>query len=63
MGERLHRREHVERTVQKTGNLLGLFDCATCDLCISACPNDANMRLRSLDIAAAVMREGAPAAV
>ncbi|HEX7706515.1 MAG TPA: ferredoxin family protein, partial [Thermoanaerobaculia bacterium] len=33
----------------KTGRPLELFDCSTCDLCISACPNDANMRLRSLD--------------
>lgn len=51
-----YRREHVERAVQKTGNLLGLFDCATCDLCISACPNDANMRLRSLDSSMAFSR-------
>jgi putative selenate reductase len=44
-----YRREHVERKGQKTGHSLGLFDCSTCDLCISACPNDANMRLRSID--------------
>jgi putative selenate reductase len=39
----------VERAVHKTDRSLELFDCSTCDLCISACPNDANMRLRSLD--------------
>jgi putative selenate reductase len=44
-----YRREHVERPMHKTGRSLELFDCSTCDLCISACPNDANMRLRSLD--------------
>lgn len=44
-----YRRDHVERAAHKTGHPLGLFDCSTCDLCISACPNNANMRLRSLD--------------
>jgi putative selenate reductase len=33
---------------RSTGRPLGLFDCSTCDLCISTCPNDANMRLPSL---------------
>lgn len=46
-----YRRDHVEHPIHKTGHPLALFDCSTCDLCISACPNDANMRLRSLDSA------------
>ena len=41
--------EQVERPIHKTGHPLGLFDCSTCDLCISACPTDANMRLPSID--------------
>jgi putative selenate reductase len=44
-----YRHEQVEHAAHKTGLPLGLFDCSTCDLCISACPTDANMRLRSLD--------------
>ncbi len=44
-----YRHEQVEHTAQKTGLPLGLFDCSTCDLCITACPTNANMRLRSLD--------------
>ena len=46
-----YRHEQVEHAAHKTGLPLGLFDCSTCDLCISACPTDANMRLRSLDCA------------
>ncbi|HSP16105.1 MAG TPA: 4Fe-4S dicluster domain-containing protein [Thermoanaerobaculia bacterium] len=34
---------------RKTGAALGPFDCATCDLCIAACPNDAIFVLPSLD--------------
>jgi putative selenate reductase len=41
--------DRVERAPRKTGAPLSLFDCATCDLCIPACPNDANFRLPSLD--------------
>jgi putative selenate reductase len=44
-----YRSEQVEHAAHKTGLPLGLFDCSTCDLCISTCPTDANMRLRSLD--------------
>jgi putative selenate reductase len=44
-----YRHEQVEHAVHKTGHPLGLFDCSTCDLCISACPTDANMRIPSLD--------------
>jgi putative selenate reductase len=44
-----YRSERVEHPIHKTGQRLGLFDCSTCDLCISACPTDANMRLPSLD--------------
>jgi putative selenate reductase len=50
-GDRRYRHEQVERAVHKTGLPLGLFDCSTCDLCLSACPTDANMRLPSLDCA------------
>jgi len=42
-------RNQAEHIAHKTGHPLALFDCSTCDLCISACPTDANMRLRSLD--------------
>ncbi|HEV2722968.1 MAG TPA: hypothetical protein VG323_23285, partial [Thermoanaerobaculia bacterium] len=35
----------VERPPRKTGVPLEVFDCATCDLCIPACPNDANFRV------------------
>lgn len=34
---------------RKTGHSLGPFDCATCDLCLSACPNAAIFVLPSLD--------------
>lgn len=44
-----YRSERVEHPIHKTGQRLGLFDCSTCDLCISACPTNANMRLPSLD--------------
>jgi putative selenate reductase len=37
--------DHVERIARKTGVPLEVFDCATCDLCIPACPNDANFRI------------------
>jgi putative selenate reductase len=50
-GDPRYRHEQVEHAAHKTGLPLGLFDCSTCDLCISACPTDANMRLRSLDCA------------
>ncbi len=30
---------------RKTGRVLALFDCETCDNCIPACPNDANFSL------------------
>jgi putative selenate reductase len=50
-GDPRYRHEQVEHAAHKTGLPLGLFDCSTCDLCISACPTDANMRLRSLDSA------------
>ena len=46
-----YRHDQVRHKARKTGVPLGLFDCSSCDLCISACPNDANMRLRSLDCA------------
>jgi putative selenate reductase len=52
-----YRHEQVEHAAHKTGLPLGLFDCSTCDLCISACPTDANMRLRSLDGAIAFTRK------
>jgi putative selenate reductase len=52
-----YRRDHVEHAIQKTGNPLGLFDCSSCDLCISACPNDANMRLPSLEGATSFARK------
>ena len=35
---------------RKRGRRLEFFDCATCDLCIPACPNDAIFRLPSLDV-------------
>lgn len=41
--------ERVGRPARKTGHPLTLFDCATCDLCIPACPNDAIARLPSLE--------------
>jgi len=37
--------KNVERPPRKTGVPLQTFDCATCDLCIPACPNDANFRI------------------
>ncbi|HEX7677234.1 MAG TPA: glutamate synthase [Thermoanaerobaculia bacterium] len=49
--DRRYRQEQVEHATHNTGLPLGLFDCSTCDLCISACPTDANMRLRSVDCA------------
>lgn len=49
--DRRYRHDQVEHAARKTGVPLDLFDCSTCDLCISACPNDANMRLPSLDCA------------
>ena len=52
-----YRRDHVERAIRKTGNPLALFDCATCDLCVSSCPTNANMRLRSLDSAIPFSRQ------
>ncbi len=52
-----YRRDHVEHAIRKTGHPLGLFDCSTCDLCISACPNDANMRLPSLEGATSFARK------
>ena len=44
-----YRRKRVDRPARKRGRPLGLFDCANCDLCIPACPNDAIFRLPSLD--------------
>ena len=41
---RYHARS-VEHPPRKTGVPLEVFDCATCDLCIPACPNDANFRV------------------
>ena len=40
-----YHRDRVERPPRKTGVPLEVFDCATCDLCIPACPNDANFRI------------------
>jgi putative selenate reductase len=40
-----YHRDQVERAPRKTGTPLQVFDCATCDLCIPACPNDANFRI------------------
>jgi putative selenate reductase len=40
-----YHRDVVERPPRKTGVPLEVFDCATCDLCIPACPNDANFRV------------------
>jgi len=40
-----YRREHLSRPRRKRGVALGLFDCATCDLCIEVCPNDALFRV------------------
>jgi putative selenate reductase len=40
-----YRREHLARARRKRGVVLGLFDCATCDLCIEVCPNDALFRV------------------
>lgn len=42
-----YRREHVMRPRRKRGTALGLYDCATCDLCIELCPNDALFRVPS----------------
>jgi putative selenate reductase len=42
-----YRREHVARAPCKRGAPLGLYDCATCDLCIEVCPNDALFRVPS----------------
>lgn len=40
-----YRRKDVPR--RKRGVPLGLFDCATCDLCVELCPNDALFRVPS----------------
>ena len=37
-----YRRDHREAPPKKVGGRLSLFDCLTCDKCVSACPNDAN---------------------
>jgi len=42
-----YRRERLPRTRRKRGAALGLFDCATCDLCVELCPNDALFRVPS----------------
>ena len=39
----------VRRPAPKRGRPLDFFDCATCDLCIPACPNDAIFKIPSLD--------------
>ncbi len=44
-----YRSERLTRRSQKRGHLLELFDCASCDLCIPACPNDAIFKIPSLD--------------
>ena len=44
-----YRQKRVARPARKRGRRLGLFDCANCDLCIPACPNDAIFRLPSLN--------------
>ncbi len=41
--------ERTARPARKTGHPLTLFDCATCDLCIPACPNDAISQLPALE--------------
>ena len=43
-------RADVVRTPRKTRKKLTRFDCATCDLCIPACPNGAFMRIPSLEM-------------
>ncbi len=44
-----YRGARAPRSSKKTGHSLGPFDCATCDLCLSACPNAAIFVLPSLD--------------
>ncbi len=44
-----YRQKRLEPPARKSGRPLELFDCATCDLCIPACPNDAIFTLPSLD--------------
>jgi putative selenate reductase len=48
-GDSRYRSARTQRPSRKTGNSLGPFDCATCDLCIAACPNAAIFVLPSLD--------------
>lgn len=52
-------RYHRERSAHapgKTSHPLTLFDCATCDLCIPACPNDAITRFATGETAVANAR-------
>ncbi len=37
-----YRRDHLPRPPKKLASRLTLFDCLTCDRCVSACPDDAN---------------------
>ena len=37
-----YRRDAIGKPPRKIGRHLRLFDCLTCDLCVPACPNDAN---------------------
>lgn len=45
-----YRNDQIRRLPRKRGRDLGLFDCATCDLCIDVCPNNAIFPLPSFDI-------------
>ena len=42
-----YRCEQLSKAPRKRGAPLGLYDCATCDLCIEVCPNDALFRVPS----------------
>ncbi|MGZ8797063.1 MAG: glutamate synthase [Thermoanaerobaculia bacterium] len=51
-GDPRYHSEQLARPARKRGRPLELFDCATCDLCIPACPNDAIFKIPSLDAGA-----------
>lgn len=47
--DRHYRGEHLAKRAGKSGRRLAMFDCSLCDLCISVCPNDANVKIPSLE--------------
>ena len=55
-GEPRYARERNATAPRKIGRHLQLFDCITCDLCVPACPNDANFTYRVEDEEIPILR-------